>query len=142
MVSRIRWENCDARRGRFPASPRCLQTACQLYLGTTNKPFSDDSKSQGKETLRYELDQDFDRCGRNVGVRQCGASRPVRLLLRNRKILRLHLDVPARMLQTRDCSALLPERSHLSTSLLDFDSSVLQAKLLRLGSVGLLQESL
>ena len=139
---RIRWENRDARRGRFPTSPRCLQTACQFYLGTIDKPLSDEPKSQGKETLRYELAQDFDRCGRNSRNWQCGTSRTVRFLLRNRKILWLHLDVPACVLQTRDCSALLPERSHVPTSLLDFDSSLLQAELLRMGSVKLLQESL
>jgi hypothetical protein len=54
----------------------------------------------------------------------------------------LYFNVPASVLQTRDCSALLPERSHVSTSLLEPDSSLLQAKLLRLGSVRLLQESL
>ena len=56
VESRIRWEDRDARRGRFPASPRCLQTACQFYLGTIDELVSDDPKSQGKETLRYELD--------------------------------------------------------------------------------------
>ncbi|HLQ43083.1 MAG TPA: hypothetical protein VK137_00020 [Planctomycetaceae bacterium] len=62
-------------------------------------------------------------------------------MLRNRKILRLCLELPVRVLQTRDHSALLPECSHLSTCLLDADRAVLQAQLLWLEFLRLLQES-
>ena len=100
-------------------------------------------KSQGKETLRYELDQDLNRRGRNTGVGQRGASRSVRLwMLWSCQVLWLCLDLPAIVLQTRDHSALLPERSHVSACLLDADRPLLQAELLRLGFVWLLQEEL
>jgi hypothetical protein len=63
-------------------------------------------------------------------------------LLWNSEIKLLHIDLPARVLQTNDRSAVLPDRSHVSTCLLDVDSTMLQTKLLWLGCFRLLQEGL
>lgn len=54
----------------------------------------------------------------------------------------LHIDLPARVLQTHDRSAVLPDGPHLSTCLLNVDTSMLQTKLLWLGCFRLLQEGL
>jgi hypothetical protein len=61
-------------------------------------------------------------------------------LLRNRKIDWLCVDLPTSLLQTRDRSAVLPDRSHLSACLLNADGSLLQAELLWHGFLELLQE--
>lgn len=98
--------------------------------------------SQGKETLLYVLDQDFDRRGRNSRVGWGGASRPVRLLLWNSEIKLLHIDLSALVLQTNDRSAVLPDGPHVSTCLLNVGESMLQAKLLRPRRLRLLQEGL
>jgi len=51
-------------------------------------------------------------------------------LLWNSEIKLLHIDLPALVLQTNDCSAVLPDDPHVSTSMLDVDEPLLQAKLL------------
>jgi hypothetical protein len=63
-------------------------------------------------------------------------------LLWNSEIKLLHFDLSALVLQTNDRSAMLPDGPHVSTSLLDVDESLLQAKLLRPRCVRLLQEGM
>ena len=54
----------------------------------------------------------------------------------------LRLDVRSGMLQTRDRQALLPDGPHVSTCLLDVDTTMLQTELLWLECFRLLQEGL
>ena len=63
-------------------------------------------------------------------------------MLWNSEIKLLHIDLPARVLQTNDRSAVLPDGPHVSTCLLNVDSSMLQTELLWLGCFRLLQEGL
>lgn len=63
-------------------------------------------------------------------------------MLWNSQIKLLHFDLPARVLQTHDRSAMLPDGPHVSTCLLDVDTTLLQTELLWLGCFRLLQEGL
>ena len=63
-------------------------------------------------------------------------------MLWNSEIKLLHIDLPACVLQTNDRSAMLPDGPHVSTCLLDVDTTVLQTELLWLGCFRLLQEGL
>ncbi len=82
--------------------------------------------SQGKETLLY-VDQIEWRTVRRDEHGQSGGRRTVQLKdgLRCRKGLWLRLDVPACLLQARDCQALLPERVYVSAQVLRHQAALL-----------------